>query len=168
MNKLEDAYAAELLASLSQIDAGVTTTVDTSQVQLTPEHTDACLAGLKESGRRALFAYGAGGREAAAKQRVELALLRKQYFASDDQLLTLGTQGTVDAEQWKVSRALGAPIISHIIGKDFGDIEAWAKAGVVGQDNEFIHGPRLTEGAWKAMADTGARVSIAPAIEMQM
>ena len=164
----EDAYVAELLASLSQIDAGVTTTVDTSQVQLTPEHTDACLAGLKESGRRALFAYGAGGRDAAAKQPAELARLRKQYFASEDQLLTLGTQGGVDAEQWKVSRAVGAPIVCHIIGKDFGDLEAAAKAGLMGPDNEFIHCTRLSESAWKAIADTGAKVSIAPAIEMQM
>ena len=53
----EDARLGELVASLSQMNAGVTTTVDTSQVSLTPEHTDACIAGLKESGRRALFAY---------------------------------------------------------------------------------------------------------------
>ena len=52
----EDARLGELVASLSQINAGVTTTVDTSQVSLTPEHTDACIAGLKESGRRVLFA----------------------------------------------------------------------------------------------------------------
>src|SRR5260370_37888664 len=63
----EDAHIAELLASLSQINDGVTTAVDTSQVQLTPEHTDACIAGLKESGRRALFAYGAGRQDAARK-----------------------------------------------------------------------------------------------------
>jgi len=85
----EDAHIAELLASLSQINDGVTTAVDTSQVQLTPDHTDACIAGLKESGRRALFAYGAGGEDAARKFPVELARLRKQYFSSPDQLLTL-------------------------------------------------------------------------------
>jgi len=44
----EDAYISELVASLNQISAGVTTTVDTSQVSLTPAHTDACIAGLKE------------------------------------------------------------------------------------------------------------------------
>src|SRR5580693_5382590 len=47
----EDARLGELVASLSQMSAGVTMTVDTSQVSLTPEHTDACIAGLKESGR---------------------------------------------------------------------------------------------------------------------
>ncbi len=164
----EDAYVSELLASLGQIDYGVTTTVDTSQVQLTPEHTDACLAGLKESGRRALFAYGAGGKDAASKFPTELARLRKQYFSSADQLLTLGMQGGVSAEQWKVARQLGAPIVSHIIGADFGDLAAAAKAGLMGPDNEYIHCTRLSEAVWKTIADTGGKVSIAPAIEMQM
>ena len=56
----EDAYISELVASLNQINAGVTTTVDTSQVSLSPAHTDACISGLRESGRRAVFAYAAG------------------------------------------------------------------------------------------------------------
>ena len=53
----EDARISELVASLSQINAGVTTGVDTSQVSHTPEHTDACIDGLREAGRRTLFAY---------------------------------------------------------------------------------------------------------------
>ena len=52
----EDARISELVASLSQINAGVTTGVDTSQVSHTPEHTDACIDGLREAGRRTLFA----------------------------------------------------------------------------------------------------------------
>ena len=164
----EDARIAELLASLTQINDGVTTTVDTSQVQLTPEHTDACLAGLKESGRRALFTYGAGGRDAASKFPLELARLRKQYFASDDQLLTLGSQGGVNAEQWKTARAVDAPIVTHIVGTTFGDLAPMAKAGLMGPDNEYIHCTRLNDTMWKTIADTGGKVSIAPAIEMQM
>jgi cytosine/adenosine deaminase-related metal-dependent hydrolase len=164
----EDAHTAELLASLSQINDGVTTTVDTSQVQLTPEHTDACIAGLKESGRRCLFAYTAGGNTAATKFPIELARLRKQYFSSDDQLLTLASQNGVTAEQWKVARSLGAPIVNHIVGMGFGDLEAMGKAGLMGPDNEYIHCTRLTEAMWKTIADTGGKVSIAAAIEMQM
>ncbi len=36
----EDAYISELVASLNQLNAGVTTTVDTSQVSHTPAHSD--------------------------------------------------------------------------------------------------------------------------------
>jgi len=56
----EDAYVSELVASLNQLNGGVTTTVDTSQVSHTPAHSDACIAGLKESGRRAVYTYSPG------------------------------------------------------------------------------------------------------------
>jgi len=73
----DDAYISELVASLNQISAGVTTTVDTSQVSLTPAHTDACIAGLKESGRRAVFAYSAGVGPASQFPQ-DITRLRKQ------------------------------------------------------------------------------------------
>ncbi len=56
----EDNHISELVASLSQINARVTTGIDTSQSWHTPEHTDAMIAGLMVSGRRTVFAYSAG------------------------------------------------------------------------------------------------------------
>jgi cytosine/adenosine deaminase-related metal-dependent hydrolase len=154
------------VASLSQINAGVTTTVDTSQVSLTPEHTDACIAGLKESGRRVLFAYSAG-QGAKSQYPQDIVRLRKQYFSSDDQLLTLALGDATNADHWKLARSVGAPIVSHIV--DMSALEAMAKAGLMGPDNEYIHCTRSgNETLWKAIADTGGKVSIAPAIEMQM
>jgi cytosine/adenosine deaminase-related metal-dependent hydrolase len=41
-------------------------------------------------------------------------------------------------------------------------------AGLLGPDNEYIHCTQLNEATWKLIADTGGKVSIAPAIEMQM
>ena len=38
----------------------------------------------------------------------------------------------------------------------------------MGPDNQYIHCTQLTETHWKMIADTGGKVSIAPAIEMQM
>ena len=162
----EDARLGELVASLSQMNAGVTTTVDTSQVSLTPEHTDACIAGLKESGRRALFAYSTGpGTKSQYPQ--DIVRLRKQYFSSDDQLLTLALGDETDADRWKLARSVGAPIVSHIVSMS--TLEPLAKAGLMGPDNEYIHCTRSgSETLWKTIADTGGKVSIAPAIEMQM
>ena len=162
----EDARIGELVASLSQLNAGVTTTVDTSQVSLTPEHTDACIAGLKESGRRVLFAYSAG-QGAKSQYPQDIVRLRKQYFSSDDQLLTLALGDATNADHWKLARSVGAPIVSHIV--DMAALEPMAKAGLMGPDNEYIHCTRSgNETLWKAIADTGGKVSIAPAIEMQM
>jgi hypothetical protein len=65
----EDTYISEVVASLNRINAGATTTVDTSQVTHLPAHTDACITGLQESGRRALFAYSAESVRAVGYRR---------------------------------------------------------------------------------------------------
>jgi 5-methylthioadenosine/S-adenosylhomocysteine deaminase len=160
----EDAYISELVASLNQINAGVTTTVDTSQVSLSPAHTDACIAGLKEAGRRAVFAYSAGVGPATQYPQ-DIARLRKQYFSSSDQLLNLALHAAVNADHWKLARSVGAPIVSHFIS---GDLQPMKNAGLLGPDNEYIHCTQLNADTWKMIADTGGKVSIAPAIEMQM
>ena len=54
----QDAYAGNLVSALGAIDAGVTSLLDWSHIQNTPEHTDAAIAALKESGLRCVFAYG--------------------------------------------------------------------------------------------------------------
>ena len=163
----EDARIAELIASLSQVNGGVTTTVDMSQVQLTPEHTDACIAGLKESGRRCLFGYGANGQNAAAKQVPELARLRKQYFSSDDQLLTLAVNGAPTPTTFKQARDIGAPTVSHTQGGLF-DIFDVMNEKLMGPTNGYVHCTRITKEGFDAIRDTGGHVSIATAIEMQM
>jgi xanthine dehydrogenase molybdopterin-binding subunit B len=74
----EDAYISQLVASLSQLNAGVTTTIDTSQVSHTPAHSDACVAGLKESGRRAVYTYSPGVGPGVQYPK-DLARLQSQY-----------------------------------------------------------------------------------------
>ena len=54
----EDAYVGNLLSALSAIDAGITTLLDWSHIQASPEHTDAAVEALHNSGLRAVFAYG--------------------------------------------------------------------------------------------------------------
>ena len=160
----EDAYISELVASLNQMSAGVTATVDTSQVSLSPAHSDACIAGLKESGRRAVFAYSAGVGPASQFPQ-DITRLRKQYFSSSDQLLTLALHTGLNPDHWKLARSVGASIVSHYIS---GGLDAVSAAGVMGPDNEYIHCTQIGQEAWKRIADTGGKISIAPVIEMQM
>ena len=164
--KPEDARISELVASLNQINAGVTTGVDTSQVSHTPEHTDACIDGLREAGRRTLFAYS-NGVGPGSKYPQDIRRLRTQYFSSKDQLLTLAMGGGVDAGTWALAREVGVPIVNHVVGNP-ASLEAMGKAGLMKADNEYIHCTQLTKAAWKYIADSGGHVSIATAIEMQM
>jgi cytosine/adenosine deaminase-related metal-dependent hydrolase len=162
----DDAYISELVASLSQLNAGVTTTVDLSQVSHTPAHSDACIAGLKESGRRAVYSYSTGIKGTAFPQ--DIARLKTQYFSSNDKLVTLALNTGTNADHWKLARSVGVPITSHIVGDRFGDLERIGKAELMGPDNEYVHCTQLNDTVWKMIRDTGGKVSIAPAIEMQM
>jgi len=59
----QDVYINELFGGLSQLDAGVTTVHDVSQIHHSPEQWDAAIQGSMDSGRRAAFGYfeSAGG-----------------------------------------------------------------------------------------------------------
>ena len=162
----EDARLSELVASLNQIHAGVTTGVDTSQVAHTAEHTDACIAGLAEAGRRTVFAYS-GGVGPGVRYPQDIRRLRSQFFSSNDQLLTLAMGGAPNADIWALARDTGAPIVNHVVGNP-GALEALGRQKLMAPDNEYIHCTQLNETVWKMIADTGGHVSIATAIEMQM
>jgi len=56
----EDVYINELFGSVSQLDAGVTTVMDVSQIHHSPEHSDAVIEALGDAGRRAVFGYFEG------------------------------------------------------------------------------------------------------------
>ena len=122
----DDVYAADLVSALGAIDSGVACVLDWSHIGTSPAHTDACIKGLQDSGVRAVFAYGAGQNEtgrvmeiATAKYPGDIARLRKQYFSSDNQLVTLylaALGGTPEAtlSQFKTARDVGARISIHV------------------------------------------------------
>uniref|UniRef100_UPI00049491AB amidohydrolase family protein n=1 Tax=Herbaspirillum lusitanum TaxID=213312 RepID=UPI00049491AB len=54
----EDVYIGTLLGAVSALDSGITTMLDWSHIQNSPEHTDAAVIALQDSGMRAIFAHG--------------------------------------------------------------------------------------------------------------
>ena len=169
----EDVYISELFGSLSQLDAGVTTVHDISQIHHSPAHTDAAVKGLADSGRRAVLGYFEG-HGPATRYPVDAARVKQQYFSSDDQLLTMIMGGEIYLpgyeRPWQIGRELGIPVAAHVLG-GFGipkSFDALAKAKQIGPDNLFIHMTGMPDSAWKIVADTGASVSIAAPIEMTM
>jgi 5-methylthioadenosine/S-adenosylhomocysteine deaminase len=95
----EDIYIANLMGALNQITNGATTLVDWYHNNPTPDHTDAAIQGLDESGIRAVFLHGSPKPNPKPGQkhfsevpmpRAEVERLRKGRFASDDGLVTFG------------------------------------------------------------------------------
>lgn len=160
----EDAHIGDLVSALGAINAGVTTVLDWSHIGNSPEHTDAAIAGLRGSGIRAVYAYGAGTAGPANKFPEDIRRLRTQYFSSRDQLLTLAMATTASASDWAVARDVGAPITLHVNGG--GSLLPVASA--MRADCTYIHCNNLTEDGWKLIASTGGHVSIAGPIEMEM
>jgi 5-methylthioadenosine/S-adenosylhomocysteine deaminase len=179
----EDNYAANLLTSLGCIDVGVTTVLDWSHIHNSPEHTDASIKGLRESGVRAAFAYGnpqtvSGNWKEAPKHKYpgDIARLRKQYFNSDDQLLTLFLASPLGTPEevigiWKTARDVGARITIHCgtgpIGRS-GYLEKLHAVGPLKSDTTYVHCCELNDTEWKLIKDSGGTVSIAGYVEMLM
>jgi 5-methylthioadenosine/S-adenosylhomocysteine deaminase len=163
-----DAYAGVLITALGMIDMGTTTAVDTSQVAHTPEHSDACIRALQESGMRVVFAYwrGAGPN---TQYPQDVVRLRRSYFSSDDQLLTLALGASLDPKIFAYAREAGVRTVSHGVSNNTErTLLELARAGLLRPGDEYIHCTHLSDAAWRAIKDSGGRVSIAPAIEMAM
>ena len=169
----DDVYINELFGSLSQIDAGVTTVMDVSQIHHSPEHSDAAIEALRAAGRRAAFGYFEGWGE-DARYPGDAERIRREHFGSDDGLLTMVMGGEIylpgHEEAWRIGRELGLPVALHVVGT-FGmadTFDALAEEGAFGPDNIFIHMTGMSEMAWRRAAEAGAHVSLAVPIEMQM
>jgi 5-methylthioadenosine/S-adenosylhomocysteine deaminase len=168
----EDNYISELVASVSQINQGVTTGIDTSQSSHSPAHTDAMIEGLMDSGRRSLFVYSAGRSDTPGYEfpgsigdsTTGLGRLRAQWFNSDDQLVTLGHQ-QAPPDGWLLARDFGAVIVNHNNSDGTNIIQ---NADLLDSDIEQIHCARFVPEAYRLCADNGVHISIAVAIEMQM
>jgi len=164
----QDAYAGVLITALGMIDMGTTTAVDTSQVSHTPEHSDACIRALQESGMRVVYAYWRGsGPDAQYPQ--DIVRLRKAYFSSEDQLLTLAMGALLDPTVFAAAREAGVRAVSHgVSNATEARLLELAGAGLLRPRDQYIHCTHLSEAGWRAIKDSGGVVSIAPAIEMAM
>jgi cytosine/adenosine deaminase-related metal-dependent hydrolase len=163
-----DAYAGVLATALGMIDMGTTTAVDTSQVSHTPEHSDACIRALQESGIRAVYAYWRGSGPGSQYPQ-DIVRLRRSYFNSDDQLLTLAMGASLDPKVFAYAREVGVRTVSHGVSNNTERaLLELARAGLLRPGDQYIHCTHLSDAAWRAIKDSGGRVSIAPAIEMAM
>ena len=169
--RVEDAYVGNLIGALRSIDAGITTVTDLSQVSNTPEHSDALIKGLKDSGIRAVYAYSRGSGP-GAKYPGDAERILKQHFASADQLVTMALGTAINKEQWLLARRLGLRIFTHVVGGNRGigpeDVMKLGVEGLMGGDNVYIHFTNATNEQMRRVKDTGGWLSIACPIEMAM
>lgn len=179
----EDMYIANLLGALDALDSGVTTLVDWSHNNNTPEHADAAVQALFDYGGRAVFGHGNSNDEWLPVSDVphshDVKRVREQWFPTDDQLVTLalaarGPQfATLEATRhdFELARELDLPVTVHV-----GD-GLWGLDGPVRQLNEmgqldsritFVHCNAIADDEYDLIAGAGAAISVAPELEMHM
>jgi 5-methylthioadenosine/S-adenosylhomocysteine deaminase len=176
----EDAYIGNLVSALGAIDAGITTLLDWSHIQGSPAHTDAVIQALKDSGMRAVFAYGFpwwGKWE--ERQPSWFVRAATEHFSTKDQMLTLAlaapgpefTDFEVSRDHWKLAREAGARITTHVGVGSYGQdakVQQMGEAGLLGSDTTYIHCTTLNDTEIQMIVDTGGTISVASPVEMMM
>lgn len=175
----EDVHVATMLGAVAALEGGITTMLDWSHVQNSPEHADAAITGLRDANIRGVFAHGWPLVDGASwmfdsqrRHPDDIRRLRTRYFSSDDQLLTLAmaARGPEMArrEVWlddlRLARELGIRSSIHMGAyARNGTVRAIAQmhdAGVLGDDLTFVHCCFSGADEIAMMADAGVSASL--------
>ncbi|MGV7213783.1 amidohydrolase family protein [Bradyrhizobium sp. UFLA05-112] len=181
-----DIYIATLVGALNQINQGTTTLVDWCHNNPTPDHTDAAVRGLIESGIRAAFFHGSPKPEPKPGEphfseiphpRREVERLLAGPLANRGGLVTLGLAilgphySTLDVamHDFGLARELGLIASMHQGGgppKTPGGWEKLIEVGLVGAGVNIVHGNDLSDDLLQRLVDLGASFSVTPENEM--
>jgi 5-methylthioadenosine/S-adenosylhomocysteine deaminase len=158
-----DMHLSTKLTALASLDAGITTIIDACHSSRSPEHTDAALDALENTGIRALHMVGAAMDKKASVAHLPVDLERlAANWNNDGGLVRVGLFGQLNLDWWKVARSLDMRILTEFIG-DLAKLgPAFAEKGVLGTHNIFNHCTRVPEETWKLFADAGVNVTVNP------
>jgi cytosine/adenosine deaminase-related metal-dependent hydrolase len=175
----EDSYRSVKLGIAEALSAGVTTVHNWAHNVRSPDHADAELSAMRDTGIRGRFAYGPaqGMPDDQPMDHAGLARVKKDWMPNDG-MLTLGicsrnigamsiggaARGTLTIEMakkdWGGARALGLPITVHTSGPS--PIKLLEEAGLLGPDLQLVH-PLLTTPEERAILKArGVSYSTAP------
>jgi cytosine/adenosine deaminase-related metal-dependent hydrolase len=182
----DDVRLGNRLGALDALNAGVTTLLDFSHCNNTPDHSDAAVLGLRDAGIRAAFCYGffesspettRFGEHSA--RLADFHRIADTYFASDG-LLTLGVSlSELFGLPWDrtvaelaAARERRALIVNHtgcVWGSVLtGGIIELDALGLLGPDMVHVHCNTLGDDEWAALARSGGKVSISVETELNM
>jgi 5-methylthioadenosine/S-adenosylhomocysteine deaminase len=182
----DDVYSANLVGALEALNAGITTLLDWSHVNNTPDHSDEAIRGLTDAGIRAVYAHGVPvGAQlwwsySSHNHPEDVRRVRTRYFSSEDQLLTLAlaarapgnTTPDVARHDWQLARDIGARISVHVGMRltrvHVHHVLTLHELGLMGPDTTYIHCTDSTDEELDLIATTGGSASLAPYVEMLM
>ncbi|MGY1845473.1 amidohydrolase family protein [Modestobacter sp. SYSU DS0875] len=178
----EDVYTGTKLAALTAIDCGITCMLDFAHNARSAQHSDSAVQALADTGIRGVHAsmrphFGNWDHQWPA----DLTRLKERYFSSGDGLLTLrlatlatdeiaGPDLAYGPRLARVAEELGVGVsVDAVFGTtSSAAILEWERAGLLSPRVTLIHCTGLTGDAWRAMADSGTTVALAPTSDAQI
>lgn len=183
-----DIYIANLMGALTSINSGTTTIVDWCHNNPTPEHTDAAIDGLEESGIRAAFFHGSPkpnpkpGEKHFSEQsmpRTEVERLMKGRFSRRDGLLSLGlailgptySVWDVTRRDMELAKETGLIVSMHVGGGAAmvpDGFERLAAEKLLSAKVNIVHGNNLSDHVLKITTHAGVQYTVTADVEFQM
>ncbi len=182
----EDMYQGTRLAAAEAINSGITFVHDWCHNIRGPEYAEANLRALREAGIRARFSYGSAQGYANDKpiDSADIARLQRNWkqYSNGDLLhlglawrgMSTGGTGTVSAaayqQDFDAARRMGIPISVHANNSraSAGTIARLAQGKFLGKDVQVIHANWVSPEEVRALAESGASVSLSPYSEMRI
>src|SRR5271155_5520890 len=156
-----DMYLSTKLTAVASLDAGITTIIDACHSSRSPQHTDAALDALDDTGIRALHMVGAAMDKKASAAHLPADLERlAANWNNEGGLVRVGSFGQLNLGWWKVARSLDMRILTEFIGDLVKLGPEFAEPGVLGPHNIFNHCTRVRQETWKLFADAGINVTV--------
>ena len=180
----QDLHIATLVGALNQVNCGTTTLVDWCHNNRTPEHNDAAIAALQESGIRAAFFHGTPKPDPKPGEtpfwetphpRAEVERLLATYAGRpllEIHAAVLGPHySTLDValHDFRMARELGLIASLHQGGgaaRTPGGWERLEAEGLLGDHVNIVHGHALDNDQLKRFCDLGMSFSVAAESEM--
>jgi 5-methylthioadenosine/S-adenosylhomocysteine deaminase len=171
----DDVYIGNLSGALNQINCGTTTLGDWCHNNPTPEHTDAAVEALRESGIRGVFLHGTPGLGPDAAHPLGEVDRLLDGRAPTHGLLSVGMairgpQGSnsdVAVGDLRAADERGLIASMHqSVGRPTAAWDAVHAAGLFGPNVNIVHGAGLTDDWISTLVDAGVSFTATPEIEL--
>src|SRR3990167_988138 len=174
----DDMRLANLLGALECLNAGITTLFDWSHNNNTPDHADGAIAGLRDAGIRAVWAYGNGNDEwippnDKPTNMRDVARVKLEHFSSTDQLLQMAfaargpefTPLDMTEQEFRQAHELGLPISVHVGVGRWSAVQPMKQLqarGLLYRGTNYVHCCTLPDDELQLLVDSGGSASLAP------
>ncbi|MFD5390734.1 amidohydrolase family protein [Streptomyces sp. NPDC127074] len=178
----DDVYLGNYAGALEALDSGVTTLLDFSHCNNTPDHSDAALRALRDSKIRAVFGYGFFDSSPQAPQHFATHGERIKDFhriadvLAGDDLVRLGAALNEDPDieilgaEINAARQRKALVVAHTgcIWSFPTGVASLEQHGLLDAAQVHVHCNTLSDEDFAALARHGAKISISPETELNM